>query len=380
MNDEPRAGTPGASPAPARVDRGSPLRFALVDDPLFLEHKARGYHPERPERLLAAREAVEVVAGHGAHFERLDPRDATSEEVARVHDDAYIEQLSRAIGRDAALDDDTYLSPKSVPAAFRAAGGAIAMVDALLAPDGPTRGLALVRPPGHHARPSSGMGFCLLNNIAIAAHAALAKGVKRVAIVDWDVHHGNGTQETFYADPRVLFTSIHQYPFYPGTGAASETGAGDGSGFTVNVPLSQNAGDSTYADVFHRIVLPVLDAYAPELVLVSAGFDAHVRDPLAAMLLTPRAYRQMAEGVAAVAAKSSGGRVGIVLEGGYDLGGVTESLIATLEGFAGLEAPPRPRKPPADPHVALDEDAPISERHDHEIARAERAARAVWKI
>ncbi len=380
MTDDPARGTRGAPPA-SNVRAGEPATtFALVDDPIFLEHRSRGYHPERPERLLAARDAVEALTERGVTFDTLAPRDATREELERVHTPAYLDALAKADGLYAALDDDTYLSPKSVEAAKRAAGGAIAMVDTLLSPQGPKRALALVRPPGHHARPDGGMGFCLLNNVAIAARAAIARGIERVAIVDWDVHHGNGTQDAFYEDPRVLFTSMHQYPFYPGTGAAKETGAGEGTGFTVNVPLSQNAGDATYAHVLDAIVLPVLDAYQPELVLISAGFDAHVRDPLASMLVTPRGYRQMAEGVARIADRWSGGRVGVVFEGGYDLGGITESFIATLEALAGLEASLRPPKPPADARPVPEEDGPVSERHDVEIERARRTAQKAWKI
>ncbi len=221
----------------------------LVDDPLFLEHRARGYHPERPERLIAARAAVDALEAGGFAFEREAGRDATDDEIARVHDAAYLEELEKIRGVYAALDDDTYLGPRSVPAAIRAAGSAIRLVEKLLEGGGATTGVALLRPPGHHARPSGGMGFCLLNNIAIAARAARAKGVERIAIVDWDVHHGNGTEEAFYDDPHVLFTSLHQYPFYPGTGAAASTGTGEGTGYTVNVPLSQSATDTTYAGV-----------------------------------------------------------------------------------------------------------------------------------
>jgi len=354
--------------------------FLLVDDPLFMEHRARGYHPERPERLVAAKHAIDIVKARGVGFETLPPRDATEDEIARVHTKAYIDELETTSGLFAALDDDTYLSPKSVPAAFRAAGGAIAMVESLLDAKGPKQGVALIRPPGHHARPSSGMGFCLLNNVAIAAHAALARGIERIAIVDWDVHHGNGTQESFYEDPRVLFTSLHQYPFYPGTGAASETGAGKGEGFTVNIPLSQNAGDMAYAAAFERVVLPVLESYAPELVLISAGFDAHARDPLASMVLTPEAYRQMSQGVAAIAARSAAGRVGVVLEGGYDLGGVSDSLIATLEGLAGLTPTDSPAQPLASGSEHATEAAPLSQRHGLEIERARKSASQVWKI
>jgi acetoin utilization deacetylase AcuC-like enzyme len=346
----------------------------LVDDPLFLEHRARGYHPERPERLVAARAAVDTLEAEGFAFERATGRDASADELAAVHDPAYIDELDRLRGLHAALDDDTYLGPRSVPAAVRAAGSAIVLVEKLLASGeggGASTGVALLRPPGHHARPSGGMGFCLLNNIAIAARAARARGVERIAIVDWDVHHGNGTEETFFADPHVLFTSIHQYPFYPGTGAAASTGSGDGTGYTVNVPLSQNASDTTYASAFERVVVPVLESFKPELVLVSAGFDAHARDPLAAMTLSSHAYEVMARAVRAVADRSARGRVGVVLEGGYDLAGLSESLGATLRGLSG--APPAAADAPPDA-------APLSQRHGLEIEKARASAAVTWRI
>ncbi|MFO0618774.1 MAG: histone deacetylase [Polyangiaceae bacterium] len=342
----------------------------LVDDPLFLEHRARGYHPERPERLIAARAAIAGLEAEGHTFERVPLRDAKEDEIATVHDAAYVEELDKVRGLYAALDDDTYLGPKSVHAAVRAAGGAIALVEKLLDPSGPSTGVALLRPPGHHARPSGGMGFCLLNNIAIAARAARRSGVERIAIVDWDVHHGNGTEEVFYEDPHVLFTSIHQYPFYPGTGAAASTGRGEGLGYTVNIPLSQSATNTTYASAFERVVVPVLESYAPELILVSAGFDAHARDPLAAMSLTGEAYEQMARAVKRVADASAHGRVGVVLEGGYDLAGLSESLTATLRGLTTSAAPAAPKS----------ERAPLSQRHGLEIENARAVAAARWRI
>lgn len=315
-----------------------PQAIALVDDTLFDEHRARGYHPERPERLVAARRAVAAVTERGVAFTRLGARDAEADELARVHTEAYVEVLERYNGLFAALDDDTYLTPRSVAAAYRAAGGAVALVDQLLAPTGPDRGVAVLRPPGHHARPDRGMGFCLFNNVAVAAAHARARGVERVAIVDWDVHHGNGTQDTFYGDPNVLFVSMHQYPFYPGTGRAAEVGAGDGTGFTVNVPLSADAGDAVYGATFQELVLPVLTDFAPDLVLVSAGFDAHARDPLAGMTVTARGFGWMSTELRRVAERSAQGRIALFLEGGYDLEGLETSLESAVGALAGLEA------------------------------------------
>jgi acetoin utilization deacetylase AcuC-like enzyme len=349
----------------------------VVDDPLFDEHRARGYHPERPERLLAARHAVRVFGTEeapgleGTTVSMLPPRDATQDEVARVHTGRYVELLEQNDGLFSALDDDTYLGPRSVAAAFRAAGGAIGLTDALLdAPAGAT-GIALLRPPGHHARPDRGMGFCLLNNVALAASHALSRGVRRVAVVDWDVHHGNGTQDAFYTDPRVLFVSLHQAPFYPGTGTTAEIGEGEGKGFNLNVPLSAGAGDAVYAAAFDRLVLPVVDQFAPELVLVSAGFDAHVRDPLAGMMLTASGFGRMATALRGLADKHAGGRIGLILEGGYDLEGLESSLRAALEAAAA------PASPSAE---AVEEAAPLSVRQAHEIERAAHAAQPYWKL
>jgi acetoin utilization deacetylase AcuC-like enzyme len=343
-------------------------QFLLVDDPLFDEHRPRGYHPERPERLGAARESIRQVSGSGSVFSHLAPRDATNDDIALVHDAAYVAVLDGYAGLFGQLDEDTYLGPRSVAAAYRAAGGAIAMVDGILAEEGPRRGVALVRPPGHHARPSTGMGFCLVNNVAVAAAHARRRGVSRVAIVDWDVHHGNGTQEVFWKDPNVLFVSLHQYPFYPGSGGVEDVGEGEGRGFTINVPLSQGATDASYVAAFDRIVVPVLDQFAPELVLVSAGFDAHARDPLAGMSVTARGFAAMAERLGRVAETHAQGRIGALLEGGYDLAGLRESLTASLEAFGGAAAP-------------VEADAgPRSQRHDQDIARAQAALARYWKL
>src|SRR5260221_7289904 len=276
----------------------------VVDDPSFDLHRSRGYHPERPERLVAAWAAV---ARAGVQILPIPARRATREQLERVHQPGYLDELSGLDGEAGQLDADTYLSPGSVAASERAAGGAVALVDALLGGK-LAKGVALLRPPGHHARPDQAMGFCLLNNVAVAAAHALASGVRRVAIVDWDVHHGNGTQEMFFGDPRVLYVSLHQWPFYPGTGSAEEIGEGDGRGFTVNVPLSSGARAGDYAAAFERVISPVLDAYAPELVLVSAGFDAHKSDPLAGMQLDAPACGFMNRSLRRLADQSAVGK------------------------------------------------------------------------
>jgi acetoin utilization deacetylase AcuC-like enzyme len=319
------------------LPRSSALLLAY--DPLFLQHRSRGYHPERPERLAAARRGVDRVEAEGARVVPLPERDATDGEILRAHELSYLAELIRLAGHHAALDADTYLAPVSVAAARRAAGGAIALAEALLAAgDGdPRQGVALLRPPGHHATRDQGMGFCLLNNVAIAAHAALARGLGRVAIVDWDVHHGNGTQDVFWTDGRVLFISLHEMPLYPGTGAVREAGEGKGAGRILNVPLPAAATDAVYRLAFADVVLPALRRFAPELVLVSAGYDAHARDPLASMQVTEAGYAWMARALREVAEETAGGRLGLVLEGGYDLTALEESAAASLRGALGWE-------------------------------------------
>jgi acetoin utilization deacetylase AcuC-like enzyme len=339
----------------------TPARALLLDDPSFDLHAPLGHHPERPERLVAARAALN---GSGAAFERVPTRAATDDELARVHEPRFIEALANLRGQSGFLDPDTYVAPRSVEIARLAAGSLVAMVDRML--DGSvSKGVALVRPPGHHARPAHAMGFCLLNNVAVAAAHARARGVKRVAVVDWDVHHGNGTQEMFYREPGVLYVSTHQFPFYPGTGDLDEVGEGEGTGYTVNVPLSAGGGDAVYASAFERIVLPVLEAYAPELVLVSAGFDAAARDPLAQMEVSPEAFGWMARETARVAdgaGKGGAGRMALVLEGGYDLVALEASLQSAIGGMLGSEAPVIAARAP-------DDDA---------VVRAARAAQKAW--
>jgi acetoin utilization deacetylase AcuC-like enzyme len=309
--------------------------IAVVSDPLFLEHSLPdpAGHPERPERLAAAREALDSACRAEPHrVAELPARDASEDELGRVHEPKYVEELSRIAGRRGYLDADTYFAPQSHAAAVRAAGGCVAMVDALL--DGrASYGLALVRPPGHHARPGAAMGFCLLNNVAVAAAHARARGCARVAIVDWDVHHGNGTQEIFYSDPSVFYVSLHQWPLYPGTGARWDLGAGEGRGATMNIPLSPGAGDAAYIAAVDRLVAPALSEFAPDLLLISAGFDAHERDPLAGMCLTDAGYAAMTRGLIGALPSGKRGRVGIVLEGGYDLAALRGSLGATVRAL-----------------------------------------------
>jgi acetoin utilization deacetylase AcuC-like enzyme len=332
----------------------------LVDDQRFFAHALPpgGYHPERPERLTAARAAV---ARAPVEWARVPAREATLDELARVHTPRFVEALEALRGQEGHVDPDTYVAPGSVEAARLAAGGVVDMVDRII--EGPVpRGVALVRPPGHHARPSQAMGFCLVNTVAVAAAHAVARGLRRVLVVDWDVHHGNGTQEMFWRSPQVLYASTHQYPFYPGTGAASEHGEADGAGYTLNVPLSAGGGDEVYRAAFERVVLPIARAYAPELVLVSAGFDAAARDPLANMELSDGAFGWMGRALREVADVSAKGRIALVLEGGYDLVALESGLGSAIRGVVCGESP----------EAALATDS-------EDVTRAQRAAARVWK-
>ncbi len=315
-------------------------RVAVVDDPRFDAHRPMEPHPERPERLDAARSGLEAGLPHERRWPVVAER-AAEEDLARVHGGSYVALLARALRSGSGyLDPDTYFSPGTEDAAFAAAGGAIALSRALLRGEADA-GVALLRPPGHHATPRRPMGFCLLNNIALAASAALEGGAERVAIVDWDVHHGNGTQDAFYADPRVLFVSLHRWPFYPGTGRPEEIGEGRGRGTTVNVAMPEDAGVEVYGQAFREIVLPSLEAFGAELLLVSAGFDAHARDPLGGLRLDDDCFGAMAGALLRHADASGHGRVGFFLEGGYDLNALEGSVRAVARATCG-DAPELP--------------------------------------
>ena len=283
-------------------------------------------HPERVERA----EVMQVVA---SEFRRrggavVEPRAATEDELARVHDRDYLALIRETSGRAVALDPDTFTSPDTYEVALLAAGAAVSAVDHVLDGRRGTRALAMVRPPGHHAEANRAMGFCLFNNIAVAAAHARARGLSRVAVVDYDVHHGNGTQWAFYDDPSVLFISSHQFPYYPGTGAAGDIGVGGGLGFTANFPLEAGATDADYELVYATAVVAILRQFRPELILTSTGFDAHMDDPLGGMRVTSDQFGRLTALIAAVADDCCDGRVVAVTEGGYDL----KALAASLDG------------------------------------------------
>ena len=314
------------------------MSLTVISSNRFAEHLMPPGHPERSERA----EVMEVVASRwrARGGEVASPRVATTEQLARVHTAEHIGFIAATAGRAVALDPDTYTSPESHGVALLAAGAGIDAVE--LAMGSTSRAaFAMVRPPGHHAEPGRAMGFCLFNNIAVAAAHARAKGAARVAIVDYDVHHGNGTQHMFEADPTVLYVSLHQFPYYPGTGAVDEIGSGAGRGFTVNLPLEVGSVDDDYRVAFSEVVIPVLRQYGPDLLLVSAGFDAHERDPLAGMRLTSAAFGAMTMELRKVAQACCEGRMVLMTEGGYDLRALTESLEATVESLAASPVEPR---------------------------------------
>jgi acetoin utilization deacetylase AcuC-like enzyme len=319
------------------------MRVGLFDDPLFREHDSGPGHPERSARLDA------LVAGLRSHglLERLvpmTPRDATRDELLRVHTASHVDRMADTAGRTQRFDADTQASPRSFAPARRAAGAVTPAVEEVLAGT-LDRALCLVRPPGHHAEADRAMGFCLFNNVAVAAAAALAQGLERVLVIDFDVHHGNGTQHMFEDDPRVLYVSSHAFPFYPGTGALTEVGLGAGEGFTVNLPLPQGAGDAEYVRVYREIVEPIGRTFDAELVLVSAGFDAYVHDPLAGMRVTDEGYDALMDVCLATAAGSAGGRMVVVSEGGYDLDGLARCGAVVAARLLGDESPARAIEP-----------------------------------
>lgn len=309
------------------------MSTAFVYDPIYLEHNLPE-HPEnarRLERILALLEE----SGLRSRLVHLQPRPASVEELERVHSRRLISLVqSAAQSGGGYLEPDTYVTPRSFEAAVMAAGGVIRAVEAVLSGE-IGNGFALVRPPGHHATPTQAMGFCLFNNVAVAARAALASGkVARVFIADFDVHHGNGTQEAFAEDPRVFYFSVHQFPHYPGTGYWNETGYGEGKGTVLNVPLLAGTGDAGYATVFAELVWPLAERFQPELILVSAGYDAHWKDPLAQMHLSLAGYAHLARELVSMSKQLCGGRTVWTLEGGYNLDtlayGVLNSFYALL--------------------------------------------------
>jgi acetoin utilization deacetylase AcuC-like enzyme len=305
------------------------MPLTLVSSERFIDHVTPVGHPERPERADVFNRIAETFKASGGRV--LEPRPASDDDLARVHTARHIQAIVATRGRATMIDEDTFTSPDSEEVARLAAGAVITGVDQAL--DGPvrSRALVLVRPPGHHAEADRAMGFCLYNNVAVGAAYARRRGCARVAIVDYDVHHGNGTQEIFYEDPTVLFVSSHQYPFYPGTGAPSETGRGAGVGFTLNLPLTAGATDAEIEAKYAEQVMPALRSFKPDLLIISAGFDAHELDPLGQLRMTTEGFRRLTLALYAEADALCEGKVVVVTEGGYDLSAVSQCLTSIVE-------------------------------------------------
>ena len=326
------------------------MTTALIYDPVFLEHLTPPNHPERPQRLEVAMNVLKALNWlEREGLVQLAPRSASEDELALVHDRSYIHMVRVATEKVAIAEyhggshtrffaTDTYVSARSYDAAIKAAGAPLTAIDAIM--NGQVdNAYCLVRPPGHHALPDEAMGFCLFNNVAIAAKYAIERhGLERVMIIDYDVHHGNGTQDIFYEDPRVLYFSTHQAPFYPGTGASDECGAGAGLGATINVPLPTTTGYETFEPVFRQVMAPAADRFDPQLILVSAGFDAHWDDPLGEMNISTAGFARLTEIIIQLAQQLCNGRLVMVQEGGYSLPAMAGCVASCINFLLGDDA------------------------------------------
>ena len=318
----------------------------LFSHPSSLDHDTGWGHPERPDRIRAIEAELERTDLSG--WERRESPPAELDWLLRVHPRSHVDAVRETSARAGAFDLDTPTSEGSWEAALHAAGGACALVETLL--DGAERsGFAIGRPPGHHAERARAMGFCLFASVAIAARHALALGAERVLVLDWDVHHGNGTNAIFHESPEVLFASIHQYPFYPGTGPLEDVGAGAGEGFSLNLPVPAGAGEAQFASLVEHVVAPAARAFGPDLVLISAGYDAHRDDPVGGCALSTESFGQLTRQALALAGDAP---VGAVLEGGYDLEALAGSVVETMRALEhGGEPAPVERDPLAE-HAA----------------------------
>jgi acetoin utilization deacetylase AcuC-like enzyme len=348
----------------------------LISSSRFDEHTTPPGHPERPERAQVFDAVAAAWRDKGVRV--IDPRPATREELLRVHTAAHVLAMSETNGRAAMLDPDTYTSPETYEISLLAAGGAVQAMEHAVETGEPS--FAFVRPPGHHAERDRAMGFCLFNNIAIAAASAVARGIERVAVVDIDVHHGNGTQWMFYDDRRVLYVSTHQYPFYPGTGGATEVGRGEAAGFTFNVPLEAGATDADYLVVYMTIA-QVLEQFAPGLLLVSAGYDAHADDPLASMRVSTAGYGAIVR-MLKQAAERVGCPLAAVTEGGYDLDALRACLdvsVDVLNGSAGQIGIGADLPPEGGRH-RNEEGGSHTPRADRALALVRNAQSSYWRL
>jgi acetoin utilization deacetylase AcuC-like enzyme len=343
--------------------------LAIATEPSCVEHVAPPNHDEDPERFIAAQRGY-ARSRPAQHAQQIATREATLDELARVHTDAFIEKVVGSRGQTGWFDPDTYYSPKTADVALRSTGAALSLTEALLG-DTTRQGFGLWRPPGHHSTADQALGFCLFNHVAVAARHAQRLGAQRILILDWDVHHGNGTQDIFEADPSVLYISTHQgRPQYPETGAADEVGKGEGRGFTVNLPMSIGADGTTYAVAFERVILPIVSQYDPDLTLISAGYDAHVRDPLGGMCLTASDYGWMTQQLVKTLGGPEHARIGFYLEGGYDRTALADSVQSTLDALHGQDPIPDPRT----------KTRGLRPRHAEELALFERVQDVYWKL
>jgi len=332
------------------------VEVILFTHPVFALHDTGAWHPERPARLDAAERGV---VSSGFAVRRIAPGEIDVELLHLVHRPEYVEAIRRfCAAGGGALDQDTIAVPDSWEAALRSAAAGVEAIDQLRTNDDATAFLA-IRPPGHHALVNQAMGFCIFNNVAVSAAVLRAAGA-RVAIIDWDVHHGNGTQDSFDEDPEVLYVSLHQYPFYPGGGSVVEVGVGPGEGTVVNIPVPAGTGGDVYREAFDRLVGPVLAQFKPEWILISSGYDAHEDDPLAEIRLLDSDYGFMASTLRRFAPPN---RVITFLEGGYHLPAITLATAATLRGLAGTHEDGATRRSPDGSHIALERAVEITSRH-----------------
>ena len=305
-------------------------KTGIVKDSRYLGHGMERYHPESPARLQAIYAMIEQP-DMADRFVEIEPRYADRKEIALVHEPDYIDLVSETAGKaHVYLDPDTETTPESFETARLAVGGLFNAIDQVMT-GSVDNAFALIRPPGHHAGERHAAGFCLFNNIALGARHALSRHrLNRILIVDWDLHHGDGTARTFYSDSRVLFFSTHQSPAYPGTGAVREIGQGKGAGYTINVPLRPGSGNAQYVKIYRSLLEPVARAFKPELILVSAGFDIYYQDPLGEMKVTPRGFAYLTRILMNIADDCCGGKLVLALEGGYHIDGLTESVKSVL--------------------------------------------------
>ncbi|HEU5376361.1 MAG TPA: histone deacetylase [Ktedonobacteraceae bacterium] len=349
------------------------MTTALLYDPIFLEHITPDEHPDQPERLSRAMDILQQLNWLKREgLVQLAPRAASIEELALIHDPAYIQRVQHAATRVQRLEaesgrksrffaTDTYISAQSYQAALYAAGASLTAIDAIFQGQ-IENAYCLVRPPGHHALTDSAMGFCLFNNVAIAARYALEKhGLERVMIIDYDVHHGNGTQDAFYEDPRVLYFSTHQAPFYPGTGLSGETGTGPGLGTTINIPLPETTDFGVYDAVFRQVMAPAADRFDPQLILVSAGFDAHWTDPLGNMYLSTAGFARLNSVIIELARTLCNGRLVMIQEGGYNIEAMGGCVATCLNLLLGDDAAVDSLGPAPDKAFTLNLDVLIGE-------------------